>query len=173
MFLAGRAVTKGSPTCCGAELGAMPGSSDTTSQLPSRTPQLWGLTLHPATPPPSWHLLLVVALHKRGFPKAALFILSKYSPNRRKLSQSHAQLWQESGLDGSLISLVLTTTSGNLKGNVLTAISNPPWRAFSDHFFWTPRTLTNGVHCLRVQEGWLEHQKMVVVDPLLFYTPFH
>lgn len=134
--------------CCGAEWCQEP------APTPQALPRLWGLTLDPATPPPSWHLLLVVALHKRGVHKVVLSNMPKYSPNGRKLSWSHSHVWREAVLDGSLIFLVLTTKSESLKGKILTAISKAPWMAFSDHPLWTSRTPTNGVHCLRVQEEW-------------------
>lgn len=159
VFPAGRAGAGGSPTCCGTTWGAA------WCHQPAPTPQAppaVGATLGPATSPPRWHRLLGVARHKRGSPSAALLVLPKCPPNMRKLSWSHAHLWQEAVLGGSLISLILTTTRGNLKGKVLTAVLKS--------FQWSPMVNPKDTHWRSALPGStggvIETQK--AMDPLLF-----
>lgn len=160
VFLAGGAGAGGSPTCCGTTWGAA------WCHQPAPTPQhprLWGHAgpCHVTSPltPTAW-----VARHKRGSPRAALLVLPKCSPNMRKLSWSHAHLWQEAVLGGSLISPILTTTRGNLKGKVLTAVLKS--------FQWLPIVNPKDTHWRSALPGSaggvIETQKVAAVDPLLF-----
>jgi len=96
--------------------GAVPGSSavlGAVSRSPCSVPAV-GLGSDPAAPPPSLPPL-VVALYERAHPEAAVLDAPQDPPNWRKLSRFHAHLWQEAVLDGSLVSLALTTVSGKFK----------------------------------------------------------